>query len=287
MNAAIVLTGKPASALKVGDLVSLEVAIDGKIGDAGDAWVLEPKSVTDWIPSGSMLISATSIQQVAAEGAISKLKMDALVQKSGALNTAPLRFRHEKDGLVVDVPQTLLGKEEIQTVQVAKDEPWLLAPVSLGGWNTFLLALLALAAAGGIFALTRWIWRRYAAHSVKKGNAMERALRELERLQRYGRGKKVEQEQWKKFSFELAFILRRYSDENFGMDSRDCTDREFLEELGRHKIKSAHAALIREILSTITEARYGTKTLEPTMAQNLLGDAKKYISESFIPEAKP
>ena len=87
-------------------------------------------------------------------------------------------------------------------------------------------------------------------------------------------------EEWKKFSFELAGVLRRYSDENFKMDSGDMTDREFLHELGTHSGAAPYVHLLATILGTITEVRYGRKALDASLIPGLLLDSKKFVEST-------
>ena len=284
MNAVVVLRSGQSSALKVGDLVTLEIAIDGKTGAPGEHWTLDPPSA-EWVSSGSFLLAATSLQQVEAEGEISKLHIDAVVQRPGKLSTAPFTIRNEKAHLSLEVPQALISNEEAPSAtQKEKPPEWLLPPVALGGWNQVMIALVALVILAGLGYLARWIWRRIRERSLAKWNARDRALHALSGLQRFARSKRLEQDQWKKFSFDLAGILRKFSDENFGMDTRDMTDREFLSELRLHYSNQAQIDSLSQLLASIMEVRYGTKTLESEAAAKALSDAKSYVETSYVPK---
>jgi hypothetical protein len=91
----------------------------------------------------------------------------------------------------------------------------------------------------------------------------------------------MKQEEWKKFSFELAGIVRKYSDENFHIDSSDMTDREFLAELRLQSKARSHVDSLARVLSTIDEVRYGKKALEVTHVPDLLLETRKFVENTF------
>lgn len=271
-----------AGPAQVGDLTPLEVVLGERIGDQRDAWTLEGTQ-EGWLASGSFLLSGASLRAESLGEGLTKLRVDAVIRQGGPLTTGPFKLRHEPSGRVIEIAATQLGQENAAVPEIGQKPPeWLLPPVPIGGWNVVLLALLGAL----LFALLAWLgralYRRLAARALARLNHKDRALKELANLHRYARAKSLQQNEWKKFSFELAGILRRYSDENFGMDSRDMTDREFVEELRRQRGPREQAESISAILSTITEVRYGTKMLEITRVAGLLQDAKHYVERSYL-----
>lgn len=286
MNGVVVLSKESAQKpLAVGSLVTLELAVEEKIGQTGDEWqVLEPAGVTDWFPSGAFLLSAKSIRVLPNDGMLTKLSVEGVVRLPGAMKTARFRLKHVNSATEVDVSESTASEEMAKSLEKSEPPPpWLLPPAAIGGWNLWLLGFLGILLLIGLGYLVRYVLYRLALRSQAKWNHRDRAVRALQNLEKISRGKNQGQEQWKKFSFELAGILRKYSDENFHMDSRDMTDREFLAELRFHPKGTEFADLISHILSTITEVRYGTKVLESEMMPSLLKEARAYVDGTFVP----
>jgi hypothetical protein len=273
--------------LDVGTLVTLEIAADGKVGQVTDGWAITPAPAADWFTSGSFLLSAGSLKVLSTDGALTKFSIEGLVKTPGELKAGPLKLQHQGDGIEVEVGETTVSKEIVKPVaQTQSPQPpaWLLPPAVLGGWNVWLISALAVLLLVAIGFGVRELLRRLALRSQANWNLRDLALRDLQGLEKYTRANTLELEQWKKFSFELARILRRYSDENFHMDSADMTDREFLAELRFHQKAKGHVDLLAHILSTITEVRYGTKTLEPEMMPTLLREGKTYVDGTYLPK---
>ncbi|MGE3261122.1 MAG: hypothetical protein AB7K68_05040 [Bacteriovoracia bacterium] len=286
MNGVVVLSAESSQKpLEVGNLVTLEIAVDGKVNRATEGWSIEPAPAGDWFPSGSFLLSGNSLKVLSTDGALTKISIEAIVRSPGELRTAPFKLKHTDDQVTVEVAESLVSKNGAKAIQLSETAPpWLLPAVSLGGWNIWLISLLGALTLVGLGFLIRYILQRLAERSIAKWNHRDRALRELQNLEKYVRAKSNEQDHWKKFSFDLAGILRKYSDENFHMDSRDMTDREFIAELRFHPKGKAQTDLIAHILSTITEVRYGTKTLESQMMPSLLLEGKKYVEGTYTPK---
>ncbi|MGZ3713338.1 MAG: hypothetical protein ACXVBE_16355 [Bdellovibrionota bacterium] len=284
MNGAIVLSAESAQKpLEVGSLATFEILVDGKVTDANKGWSVTPPPTGGWFPSGSFLISASSLREIAADGTNTKLSIEGIVRQGGELRTAPFRLQHTGDNASVDVGEATVSKSNVKPVEQPKDAPpWLLPATSLGGWNIWLISILGIILLFAIGYGVRALVQRLALRNIAKWNHRDRALRDLQGLEKYVKAKDHEQDHWKKFSFDLAGILKKYSDENFEMDSRDMTDREFITELKFHQKGRSQADLIAHILSTITEVRYGTKTLESQMMPSLLDEAKRYVNGTFI-----
>jgi hypothetical protein len=140
--------------------------------------------------------------------------------------------------------------------------------------------VLGLLVAIGLFFLGRWIYRRLL--KTKIIDYRSRTIAALQNLQKYSRGKgPLKQEEWKKFSFELAGIMRKYCDENFHFDSSDLTDREFLRELRFHATNEQAVDSLAKILSTIDEVRYGKKELDLQVIPQLLLESRKFVDQTF------
>jgi hypothetical protein len=284
MNAVLVLSAESAQKpLEVGSLVTFEIMVDGKISLPFKEWTITPAPSGDWFSSGTFLLSASSLKELSSDGSNSKLGIEGIVRQAGELRTAPFRLQSSGDAASIDVGEAVVSKVEVKAVQQPKEAPpWLLPATSLGGWNIWLIVILGLLLLGAIAYGVRKLVQYLALRNLAKWNHRDRALRDLQGLEKYAKAKDHEQDHWKKFSFELAGILRKYSDENFEMDSRDMTDREFLAELRFHQKGKSQADLIAHILSTITEVRYGTKILETEMMPGLLDEAKRYVNGSYV-----
>ncbi len=282
MTIAILALDRPANALKVGDLVPLEITLDEKIGSPGDKWILVSTDTQGWMPSGTFTIALDSLELLPGDGNITQLKLEATLHEGGSLHAGPFSIRHETSGQEFVIPQTQLGETEVQAVQSDPAAPWTLPAVAFGGWNVLLLVLLGLVLAGLFGLLGRFIWRKYRARAERKRTHKYVALQALRALQKFARAKKPpEQEEWKKFSFELASILRKFSDQNFHFDSSDMTDREYLSELRLRLSAKDQVDTVAAILAKIDEVRYGKKTLDLTVVPGLLLDAQKFVETTY------
>lgn len=263
---------------QIGDLITLEIIFEEK---TSGEWKFDPD--TPWLASGSFTLSAKSLKTVPTDGNLTKLTVEALVHESGPLRSGELNLKRGEAAykvpaadlsLTVNAPAQAAGQE-------AAPPPWTLPPIPFGGWNIILIALLgALLLAAIAFGVKRLLTK------VKSGKNLDhrkRALQALQNLQKFARHKKApEQEEWKKFSFELAGILRKYADENFLIDSSDMTDREFLAELRLQPKAQAQVDRLAAVLSTINEVRYGKKALEVTTVPGLLLESKQFVDQTFI-----
>ena len=264
---------------EVGDVVKLQVFVDEKIGSPSDGWEIDAPPNAAWIPAGGVTVSVASVRALPAEGNTTKLEIEAMVHQPGPVIVGPLRLRDQVTKAEIDVPPTtVVGAEAAAGAKPPQEPPWILGPVAFGGWEwatigIFVAVLLAL-----LGVLGRWIWLRLQAHLNRNLTYTERALGDLANLQKYMRTKKpLPLEEWKKFSFELAGVLRTYSDANFSMDSADMTDREFLEDLRAREGAAQSVHLLAQILGTITEVRYGRKELDASVVPGLLLDSRKFV----------
>jgi len=287
MNAVVSLA--PDSAAKkseVGDILKLQIFIDEKIGSPGDGWEVVAPPDSAWLPAGGVTVATMSVRVLPVDGNATKLEVEAMVHQPGPLTVGPLQLRNQVTKAEVDVPVAVITGSEAQAGTKPKEEPpWLLTSVRFGGWDWVMLGiLLVILLAVGITA-GRYFWRRLRGHIGRKFTNTEWALNDLANLQRYSRSKKtIELEEWKKFSFELARILRKYSDKNFHIDSSDLTDRELLQELRLHSSAAPYVNLLGTILDTITEVRYGRKALDLSIVPGLLLDARKFVETTSVDE---
>lgn len=283
MNAAITLA-QPGQQAAVGDLLKAHIFFDEKLGGSGDGWEIVSESGGAWVPAGAVTASAASLRAVPAEGNATKLEFDAMVHQPGPLVIGPLKIRNQVSKEEYDVPAFQITGINVNTGTKPPEElPWLLSSMSFGGWDWALIGIFTaiLAVAGAVIG--RKAWQRLREHLTRKLTYTEKALNALANLQRYSRSKNaMKLEEWKKFSFELAGILRKFSDENFRMDSRDMTDREFLQELRQQQAAAPFVNLIGGILATITEVRYGRKELDSSVVPGLLLDARKFVDSTSV-----
>lgn len=285
MTAVVTLApGSGGKKPEVGDIVKFQVFIDQRVGAAGDGWEIASESGAAWVPAGSVTASAASVRSVPADGNSTKLEIEALVHQPGVLLVGPFTLRNQvtKEEVEVQASQ-ILGTEVASTQKAEQEPPWVLGGSPFGAWDWMIIALLTgvLLLLGGL--AVRYGMKRLREHMTRNFTATERALNALANLQKFARSKKpLQLEEWKKFSFELAGILRRYSDANFRMDSRDMTDREFLQELRARQHSAPFVNLIGGILATITEVRYGRKELDTSVVPGLLLDARKFVESTSV-----
>ncbi len=272
--------GKPV----VGDILKIQVFIDQKVGNSGDGWEIASDDTAAWVPAGGVTASAASLRALPSDGNSTKLEFEAMVHQPGALIVGPFRIRNQVSKEELEIPPSLIaGAETDAGTKPAEEPPWLYSSMPFGGWNwTLIGVLLAIVLVAGAI-LGRKAWRRLKDHLTRHLTHTDRALHALANLQKYARSKKpLQLEEWKKFSFELAGILRKFSDENFKLDSRDMTDREFLQSLRLQPKASPWVNLIAGILATITEVRYGRKELDASVVPGLLLDARKFVESTSI-----
>lgn len=290
MNAVVTLApGQDAQKTGIGEIIRLQVFIDQKIGAAGDGWELVSDTGASWVPAGSVTASAASVKLVPSDGNSTKLELDAMVHGQGALVVGPFTLRDQvtKDEVPVQASQVA----GVQVTEAAKQQPnepdWVLGGSPFGAWDWLVIAcILAIVLVLGGLAASFGL-RRLREHLTRNLTNTERALHALANMQRYARSKKpLQLDEWKKFSFELAGILRKYSDENFRIDSRDMTDREFLHELRARQSAAPFLNLIGGILATITEVRYGRKELDASVVPGLLLDARKFVESTSVEQKK-
>jgi hypothetical protein len=266
----------------VGDIVKLQVFIDSPVGSPGDGWEVVTQSPALWMPAGGVTLSTTSIRTLPSEGSSTKLQLEAMVHQPGPVTVGAFQLRDQVTKTEIDVPYSVVSGTDVTAGTKPKQEPpWVMGPVRFGGWDWVALSLLIALLAAFLAIVGRWAYRRIYAHLNRNLTYTERALNDLANLQKYMRSKQpVPQEEWKKFSFELAGVLRRYSDLNFKIDSIDMTDREFLHELRSHSAATPFVHLLATILGTITEVRYGRKALDASVIPGLLLDSKKFVEST-------
>ncbi|RZA02605.1 MAG: hypothetical protein EOP11_16605, partial [Proteobacteria bacterium] len=219
--------------LNVGDLVRLDILLETKAGSDGEKWTIAYPEGTPppaWLSFGSLTLKVEPIKILPSEGDTRKLEVVALVNQPGPIALERFELARE-NGEKIEVPAATL-EGQVPAPQASEEDaklPWILPPVAFGGWNYFVIALIAAVIVAALGSAGWWAWRRWGRPLRKKLDHQEAALASLQRLQRYGRSKAgIRQEEWKLFSFELAATLRRYADTNFKIKSSDMTDREFL-----------------------------------------------------------
>jgi hypothetical protein len=285
MSAVVTLLPVPTGAKpEVGSIVKLQVFIEGTVGSPGDGWEVVTQSPALWLPSGGVTLSTTSVRSLPAEGNVTKLVLEGMVHQPGPVTVGPFQVRNQVTKNEIDVPYSVISGTNVSAgTKPPQEPPWIQGPVRFGGWNWLTLGALIAVLAAVVAVLGRWGYRRIYAHLNRNLTYTERALNDLANLQKYMRSKQpVPQEEWKKFSFELAGVLRRYSNENFKIDSVDMTDREFLHDLGSHPNAMQFVHLLATILGTITEVRYGRKALDASVIPGLLLDSKKFVESTSL-----
>lgn len=285
MNVGVSLPAESAAKKSlVGDIVKVNIFIDQKVGNPGDGWEIVSDQAAAWVPAGGVTASAASIRVVPSDGNTTKFEFEAMVHQPGALIIGPFQIRNQVSKDEVLVPETQISDAVVEAgTKPAEEPPWLYSSIPFGGWDWIVISiLLAILLALGV-VLGRYSLKRLREHLTRHLTHTERALHALANLQKYARSKKpLQLEEWKKFSFELAGILRKFSDENFKMDSRDMTDREFLHSLRLQSKATPWVNLIGGILATITEVRYGRKELDASVVPGLLLDARKFVESTAV-----
>ncbi len=286
----VIVTLAPDSPPKpgVGDILKIQLFLDEKIGGSGDGWEVVAPNATAWLPAGSLTVSTMSVRAQPADGNATKLVLEAMVHQPGALVLGNLQLRNQVTKDEVSVPETAIANAQVAAGTAPKEEPpWIFSSVGFGGWNWILVSIFLAILLGGGIALGRYLWRRLRGQVGRNLTNSERALYAIANLQRYTRSKKpLELTEWKKFSFELAGILRKYADENFRIDSSDMTDREFLLELRKNSDAAPFVNLLGNILGTITEVRYGKKELDTSVVPELLLDARKFVDSTALKQSE-
>jgi hypothetical protein len=270
--------GDRGKTLQLGEFVTLEILFEEKIDLEGKKISLKTEAPR-WVVSGSFTLDKSSIKSAAADGNATKLSLRAMVHQPGDLFTEA--FEVEIEGSPYPVPMNRYESKSAAPEGIEKMQPeWFLPTKSIGGWNYPIIGGLALIALIGIFFLVRFLLNKFLLK--RQIDCKSRALLALQSLQKFSRARSaLKQEEWKKFSFELAGIMRKYSDENFEIDSADLTDREFLRELKTHAKNDSAVDSLAKILSTIDEVRYGKKELDLQIVPQLLLESRKFVEETY------
>ncbi len=279
MNGFLALSqGDRGKTLQVGEFVTLEILVEGAQSfTANDLAIKDFNS--RWYSSGSFTIDTKSFQIAAAEGNSTKITVRAMVHQPDTLFVQSMEIVTPSGSIFTQMAQ-LSGKaaapEGIEKLQ----PQWFLPTHSIGGWNIPLLSVVGLLTAIALFFLFRWLYRKLIKPKII--DYRTRTIAALQNLQKYSRGKApLKQEEWKKFSFELAGIMRKYCDDNFRFDSSDLTDREFLRELRFHATSEQAIDSLAKVLSTIDEVRYGKKELDLQVIPQLLLESRKFVDQTF------
>lgn len=264
--------------LIIGEFVTLEILVEGKeVSSLQDVRFTE--SQERWLSSGSFTIDASSIQTSSADGNNSKISFRAMVHQPNQMYLDSLKFSSSLGEITTDGTQ-LSGNVALPEGAEKAEAQWFTDPKEIGDWNYALLLLLFVLAATPSFFLGRFLFRKFLRK--KDLDYKTRTLQSLQNLQKFSRAKVgLKQEEWKKFSFELASIMRRYCDDHFSFDSADLTDREFLRELKFRASNDAAVEALGKILSTIDEVRYGKKELDLQTVPQLLLESRKFVDQTF------
>ncbi len=285
MNVVVALTPEATTKkVGVGDILKFGIFVDQKIGNAGDGWEIVSDTGAAWAPAGGVTASVASLRVVSSEPGVTKFEFEAMIHQPGQLTVGPFLIRNQVSKEEIEVPLTTLsGGEAMTGLKPEQEPPWLMPSMSFGAWDWLIICIIVAILFAAIAFFGRIAWLRLREHLTRHLTHTDRALHALANLQKYARSKKpLQLEEWKKFSFELAGILRKYSDENFKMDSRDMTDREFLQGLKNYPGATPWLNLIGGILATITEVRYGRKELDASLVPGLLLDARKFVESTSV-----
>lgn len=267
----------------IGDSVRIQILIDEKIGSSADKWTFVSEEGKRWLPSGGFAVDTASLKALDADSTLTKLEFKAIVHSKNSPSIGPLNVRHLESGREFPLQGQILGKVNLYK-QAEQQIPWTLPVLPIGGWNTALLIVCGILLLSALFIGIRYALRRAGLRlTAPPLDARTRTIRALDELLSFAKKKNnLRLEDWKKFSFELAGHLRRFSDENFGLESSDLTDREFLDELRRHPKGRHHVEAVASILNRIEEVRYGTRELEIALIPSLVQSAKTYVERSYV-----
>lgn len=279
--------GYGSKSAKIGDAAKIQIVFDEKIGVPGDQWKIANTSAK-WLVSGNLILDTTTLKSVEADGSLTKIEISGIVHSPGDTNLGTLTLVHSNSLKEFNVPEANLAELKVESPQKEQKEPaWYLPAVPFGTWNYLLVTIFGVVLFAAIFFSVYKIVLMLRDKFAIKLNHKERALRALEQLQAYGKpGRTLRQEDWKKFSFELASVLRKFSDANFEFNSSDMTDREFLYELSRKEKAREQIEILRNTLSTIDEVRYGKKDLDVSIVPSLIVNSRQYIESTFIDHGK-
>lgn len=265
--------------LQVGDLVRLELLVEETL-EAKTLASSDPNKI--WIDSGSFTLELSKWTKLPSDTG-TKYTGTALISKPGKLATEAFVLLDPVANQEIQVEGQDFNQEIANPIQGEEKPLWILPPLPFGSWNQMAIGFALLMA---LLTLGAIIWAVLKRKSKKtKKNHREIALKGLHELQKQGKWKHgMQQAEWKKFSFSLASLLRKYLEENFKSDFSDLTDRELLSELRLRPKAKGNIEILTNILSTIDEVRYGKKDLDSTLVPGLLGEASKYIEAVYIPK---
>jgi len=265
--------------LQVGDLVRLELLIEESL----ESQTLAPSDPNAaWIDSGSFTIELSKWTRTPSDSG-TKYVGTALINKPGKLTSEAFVLLDPATNKEIQIEGQDFSQEIANPIQGEEKPQWILPPLPFGSWNYITIGL-AILIALSLLAFLVWAVLKKRSGKAKK-NHREIAMKALQELQKQGKWKQgMQQAEWKRFSFSLASLLRKFLEENYQADFSDLTDRELISELRLRPKAKGNIEILTYILSTIDEVRYGKKDLDSTLVPGLLGEASKYIEVVYIPK---
>jgi hypothetical protein len=163
-----------------------------------------------------------------------------------------------------DVPRDITGPEAVP-VDADPDGPW--------GW------LVALALAVAVIAAVLWaVFRKPNSRPMK---ASERALRQLDRLQRL---QLLAKNQGERHFTLLADILRRFVEKSYGIAAARLATRELLESAARTPALEGHLAFLREFLAASDIAKFAPPATIAAVGRDLDDRLRLWLTSHSINE---
>lgn len=270
--------GDRGKTLLIGEFVTLEVLVEGnELSQAQNLRFADFEG--RWMTSGSFTIDTSSLQLSSADGNNSKISFRAMVHQPNEMFLSSLKITTNV-GEVITEPTQLSGKVALPEGAEKEEVQWFTDTKEVGDWNYLLLTILFISLATPLLFFLRFLYRKL--WKKKELDYRTRTVQSLQNLQKFSRAKTgLKQEEWKKFSFELASVMRRYCDEHFQFESADLTDREFLRELKFRASNDAAVESLAKILSTIDEVRYGKKELDLQTVPQLILESRRFVDQTF------
>lgn len=262
---------------KVGDILPFLIELSSE--ELSSEWEIASDKEKRWLNNGPIIIDRSSLKVVP-----NGLSFEAILGDAGDVPVPNFVLREKNSAKTITVTSNVSVHGESSLSKEEQGKPlWILGLVSYGGYNPWLITLIALATLAAIFFLSRWLWKKFrASRKIKKLNAKEEALKEFIQLQNYARGQITSLEQWKVFAYKLVNILKHFCERNFEFQTADLTDRELLQQLQFRLSKKTEADVLANILTELDQVRYGTKDLEVTAAPRLLVEAKNFVERNYI-----
>lgn len=261
--------------LTVGTSVTLRVYVEEALSK-DSSWSITEQSTNGWLDLDLLLINSKSIQVSVENNGTTRFDFSGVLTKPGGGEIKPFKIENEAQTITIRAQGKITEIGSLLTDEEKKNQPnWILPPVPYGGWNYWLLSLIAAAAAIALGYIAKALYMRFWHKPPKQLSYFEQAQLDLSQIEKLI--SKQDRASQRKTGYLLAKVLRDFSQGRFGISATEMTDQEFLVALNRiPKIRDKNSA-VESYLKNLDLLRYSEAQIDPTIAPKLLLDIREFI----------